>query len=139
MFVGFNLGFFPMHISGLMGMPRRVYTYPAELGLGTLNLLSTVGAYLFAMGVAVVVVDLCLSPRRARARRNAWDAGALEWLALPKDENWGVRSIPLIETSSTIWVQQNYVKPVDEIGRAPLRVGACRYVLLQVVLVHLLK
>src|SRR3546814_19134294 len=55
MFVGFNLGFFQMHISGLMGMPRRVHTYPAELGLGTLNLISTVGASLFALGVRPVV------------------------------------------------------------------------------------
>src|SRR3546814_611077 len=114
MFVGFNLGFFPMHLSGLMGMPRRVYTYPAELGLGTLNLLSTVGAYLFAMGVAVVVVDLCLSPRRTRVRRNPWDAGTLEWLALPRDENWGVRSIPLIETRYPIWDQPNFVKNVED-------------------------
>lgn len=98
MFVGFNLGFFPMHISGLMGMPRRVYTYPAEIGIGTLNLLSTVGAYLFAIGVAVVVFDLCLSPRRKRAARNPWNAGTLEWLARPQQDDWGVRCVPLVES-----------------------------------------
>ena len=48
MFVGFNLAFFPMHIAGLLGMPRRVYTYPAAMGWGTLNLLSTIGAYVLA-------------------------------------------------------------------------------------------
>ena len=68
MFVGFNLGFFPTHISGLMGMTRRVYTYPAEIGIGTLNLLSTVGAYLFAIGVAVVV-SISASRHAASARR----------------------------------------------------------------------
>jgi cytochrome c oxidase subunit I+III len=114
MFVGFNLAFFPMHISGLMGMPRRVYTYPEGMGIGTLNLLSSVGAFVFAAGVAVVVVDLCLSPRRARGQRNPWNAGTLEWLALPKQENWGVRSVPLIESRYPIWDQPDFVKNVDE-------------------------
>ena len=50
-FIGFNLAFFPMHISGLLGMPRRVYTYPAGLGWETPNLITTVGAFLFACGV----------------------------------------------------------------------------------------
>ena len=114
MFVGFNLGFFPMHISGLMGMTRRVYTYPAEIGIGTLNLLSTVGAYLFAIGVAVVLFDLCLSPRRKRAARNPWNAGTLEWLARPQQDNWGVRSVPLVESRYPIWDQPDFVKNVDE-------------------------
>jgi cytochrome c oxidase subunit I+III len=114
MFVGFNVGFFPMHVSGLMGMPRRIYTYPAELGIGTLNLLSTLGAYLFAAGVAILVVDLCLSPRRARAPRNPWSAGTLEWLATSPDETWGVRSVPLIESRYPLWDQPGFVQQVDE-------------------------
>ncbi|HXD47491.1 MAG TPA: cbb3-type cytochrome c oxidase subunit I, partial [Gemmatimonadaceae bacterium] len=51
MFVGFNVGFFPMHLSGLLGMPRRVYTYSASSGLGPLNMLSTIGVYVFAVGL----------------------------------------------------------------------------------------
>ena len=116
LFVGFNIGFFPMHFTGLMGMPRRVYTYPAELGLGTLNLVSTIGAFLFATGVAVILVDLFLSPRRPRGPRNPWNAGTLEWLALPKtpDEDWGVRSIPVIESRYPLWDQLDFVRNVDE-------------------------
>ena len=115
MFVGFNVGFFPMHVSGLMGMPRRVYTYPAGLGIDALNLVSTAGAFLFAAGVAVVVVDLCLSPRRSHAPRNPWNAGTLEWLAHPKrQEYWGVRSVPLIESRYPIWDQPDFVRNVDE-------------------------
>src|SRR3546814_15704092 len=53
LFVGFNLAFFPMHITGLLGMPRRVYTYPAELGWDGLNLTSTVGAFVIAAGVLI--------------------------------------------------------------------------------------
>jgi cytochrome c oxidase subunit I+III len=114
LFAGANLAFFPMHLSGLMGMPRRVFTYPSELGLGGLNIASTLGAFLFAGGVLVIVVDMALSPSRPKARRNPWDAGTLEWLALPEDENWGIRSIPLIETRYPIWDQPNFVKKVDE-------------------------
>ncbi len=114
MFAGANLTFFPMHFSGLLGMPRRVVTYSAELGIGWLNMLSTVGSYIFAAGMLVVVVDLCLSPRRAKAARNPWNAGTLEWLALPEDENWGIRSVPLIETRYPIWDQPDFMRKVDE-------------------------
>jgi cytochrome c oxidase subunit I+III len=97
-----------------MGMPRRVFTYPEELGLGGLNMASTLGAWLFAAGVAVICVDLCLSPRRAKAQRNPWGAGTLEWLAHPDDEDWGIRSIPLIESRYPIWDQKDFVQKVDE-------------------------
>ena len=114
LFAGANLTFFPMHFSGLMGMPRRVFTYPGDLNLDALNMASTLGAYLFAAGVALVVVDLALSPTRPKARRNPWDAGTLEWLAHPDDEDWGIRSVPLIETRYPIWDQPDFVRKVDE-------------------------
>jgi Heme/copper-type cytochrome/quinol oxidases, subunit 1 len=114
LFVGTNLCYFPMHLMGLEGLPRRVFTYPAELGLGGLNLASTIGAYLIAAGAAVICVDIALSPRRPKAERNPWGAGTLEWLAHPQDEHWGIRSIPLIESRYPIWDQKDFVKKVDE-------------------------
>lgn len=114
LFAGVNLCFFPMHLSGLMGMPRRVFTYPEELGLGDLNMASTAGAFLFAAGVAVICIDMCLSPRRRLATRNPWNAGTLEWLAHPQDEHWGIRSIPLIESRYPIWDQPDFMRKVDE-------------------------
>ncbi|HTG37541.1 cytochrome c oxidase subunit I [Sphingomonas sp.] len=115
LFVGANLTFFPMHFSGLEGMPRRVFTYPAELGLGGLNLASTLGAYLFAAGVAVICVDLALSPRRRVGERNPWNAGTLEWLEDPRaDDHWGVRCVPLISSRYPLWDQPDFVKKVDE-------------------------
>jgi len=113
-FVGANLCFFPMHLSGLEGMPRRVFTYPADLGLGGLNLASTIGSFVIAAGVAVIVLDLARSPWRPRSPRNPWQAGTLEWLAHPEDENWGIRSIPLIESRYPIWDQEDFVRKVDE-------------------------
>src|SRR5687768_3235795 len=58
MFIGFNIAFLPMHLTGLWGMPRRVYTYPAEVGWSTLNAVSSIGAFIFAAGVLVFVVDM---------------------------------------------------------------------------------
>ncbi|PCD03156.1 cytochrome c oxidase subunit I [Sphingomonas spermidinifaciens] len=115
LFAGANITFFPMHFSGLEGMPRRVFTYPAELGIGGLNLVSTLGAYLFAAGVAVVCLDLALSPRRRPGARNPWGAGTLEWLEDPADDaHWGVRCVPLISSRYPIWDQKDFVKKVDE-------------------------
>jgi len=114
LFVGANLTFFPMHFSGLYGMPRRVFTYPSELGIDYLNLASTIGAYLFATGTAIICFDLARSPWREKAQRNPWNAGTLEWLAHPDDEDWGIRSVPLIESRYPIWDQKDFVKKVDE-------------------------
>ncbi|MEZ6090320.1 MAG: cytochrome c oxidase subunit I [Pirellulaceae bacterium] len=115
MLVGFNLGFFPMHIAGLLGMPRRVYTYPAELGLGDLNMISTVGAFLLAAGFLVLLWDL-LRPKGKEplAKRNVWNAGTLEWLAEVPDKPWGIRSIPIIKARYPLWDQENFVDDVDQ-------------------------
>src|SRR5215217_6485354 len=72
-FVGFNLTFFPMHVSGLLGMPRRVYTYPDGLGWDAYNLLSTVGAFVLALGILVIVLNVLWSLRRgAPALADPW-------------------------------------------------------------------
>ncbi|MGN1056037.1 MAG: cbb3-type cytochrome c oxidase subunit I [Comamonas sp.] len=112
MFGGFNLAFFPMHISGLLGMPRRVSTYPAGLGLETLNLLSTVGAWVFALGVLVFLVDAARSLRQAaRDHDNPWNAGTLDWLP-PRD--YGVRSIPQIDALNPLWTRPTLAQEVEE-------------------------
>jgi cytochrome c oxidase subunit I+III len=114
MFVGFNVAFFPMHLSGLRGMPRRVFTYPEGLGWDWFNLISTVGAFIFAAGVLVVVFDV-LRPksRQPQLERNPWNAGTLEWIADP-NENWGVRSVPPIEGRYPVWDQQDLIRHTDE-------------------------
>jgi cytochrome c oxidase subunit I+III len=61
-----------------------------------------------------VVVDLCLSPWRQRVQRNPWHAGTLEWLEFAGQENWGVRSVPLIESRYPLWDQNDFVRQVDE-------------------------
>src|SRR3954471_21342139 len=79
-FIGFNLTFFPMHILGLHGMTRRIYTYVAETGWGNLNLLATIGAAIMGLSILVFFGNLAWSRRRGKvAGNNPWGAGTLEW------------------------------------------------------------
>jgi cytochrome c oxidase subunit I+III len=112
LFVGFNVAFFPMHITGLLGMPRRVYTYPAGLGWEGLNLISTIGAFLIAVGVAVFLIDLARNFRPTVGRNigNIWNAGTLEWLP---NGNYSARSIPIVVSREPIWDQPNLAEDVE--------------------------
>jgi cytochrome c oxidase subunit I+III len=114
-FVGFNVAFLPMHLTGLRGMPRRVFTYPAGIGFDTLNLVSTIGAFILAAGVAVFVWDL-IRPKRKQpyAERNPWHAGTLEWVQEMPGKTWGIRSIPEIDSRYPLWDQPNLLRDVDE-------------------------
>ncbi len=114
LFVGFHIAFFPMHITGLLGMPRRVYTYPEGLGWDGLNLMSTVGAFIFAAGVAVFLADVILHFRRGeRVGRNPWNAGTLEWMMEIPPKEWGARSVPIVTTRYPLWQQENFLEDVD--------------------------
>jgi cytochrome c oxidase subunit I+III len=111
MFGGFNLAFFPMHITGLYGMPRRVYTYDKQLGWDFLNLLSTVGAFVFAFGVLLFIVDAVRTLRRPEKEvGNPWNAPTLEWLT---SESYGNRSIPRITSTNPLWDQPTLSEEVD--------------------------
>ncbi|MFO1286166.1 MAG: cbb3-type cytochrome c oxidase subunit I [Rubrivivax sp.] len=91
MFAGFNVAFFPMHLAGLAGMPRRVATYEPGLGWEPWNAVSSVGAFVLAAGVALFLLDAWRT-LRARPRRphgNPWGAPGLEWLAAAGAGNGG--------------------------------------------------
>ena len=111
MFGGFHLAFFPMHIAGLLGMPRRVYTYEAHLGWDPWNLLSTVGAFVFASGVLLFLVDALRTWMRAGRRNdNPWQAGTLEWLPV---RNYGTRSIPQVDSREPLWQRAALASEVE--------------------------
>ncbi|MBL0726568.1 cbb3-type cytochrome c oxidase subunit I [Piscinibacter sp. HJYY11] len=102
-FGGFHLAFFPMHIAGLMGMPRRVYTYDAGLGWEWPNLLSTAGAAVLAAGVLMLTADVIRTVRRPpREHGNPWHAPTLEWIP---SETYATRSIAQVETRWPLWQQ----------------------------------
>jgi cytochrome c oxidase subunit I+III len=113
-FVGFNVTFLPMHLSGLRGMPRRVFTYPSGRGLEVPNLVSSIGAFVIAAGVAVIVWDV-LRPKKRQpyAARNPWNAGTLEWLQEMPGKPWGIRAIPTIESRYPLWDQPNLLDEID--------------------------
>ncbi|HEX5181218.1 MAG TPA: cytochrome c oxidase subunit I [Gemmatimonadaceae bacterium] len=107
MFIGFNLGFFPMHISGLLGMPRRVYTYPASAGWGSVNLITTIGSAVFAVGVLLFVINIFVSLRRgAFAGSNPWHAGTLEWAMESPPPPYNFAVIPIIRSRLPLWEDQ---------------------------------
>jgi cytochrome c oxidase subunit 1/cytochrome c oxidase subunit I+III len=104
MFVGFNAGFFPMHIAGLLGMPRRIYTYSSGLGWGPVNLLITLGSYLFALGVLLFLINVWRSLKRgALAGPNPWDAASLEWATASPPPPYNFAVIPTVASRYPLW------------------------------------
>jgi cytochrome c oxidase subunit I len=105
--IGFNLGFFPMHLSGLMGMPRRIYTYPAGLGWGWLNMITTVGAFVFAIGVLLLLINIVVSVRSgAPAGDNPWDGPTLEWATPSPPPPYNFPVIPMIASRHPLWEER---------------------------------
>jgi cytochrome c oxidase subunit I len=103
-FVGFNLAFLPMHLIGLRGMPRRIYTYPAGMGWDVSNLLISVGAAILAVGLAVTLYNLLSSLRRgAAAGPNPWDAATLEWSVSSPPPAYNFRRIPIVASRHPLW------------------------------------
>ncbi|MBM9596174.1 cytochrome c oxidase subunit I [Roseitranquillus sediminis] len=113
-FTGFNITFLPMHLTGLLGMPRRVFTYPTGLGWDWLNMVSSVGAFVIAAGFAVFTWDL-LRPKghQPPPPRNPWRAGTLEWSHNIPEEAWGSRSIPYVDSRYPLWQQEKIVERMD--------------------------
>ena len=109
-----------MHLTGLLGMPRRVFTYGADMGWTWLNLVSTIGAFVLAAGFVIFAGD-CLRPKRREpdAPFNPWNAGTLEWTIPPPGEPWGMRSIPEIHSRYPVWDDKNLPATIAE-GRGLL-------------------
>jgi cytochrome c oxidase subunit 1 len=103
-FLGFNLTFFPQHQLGLRGMPRRIYTYPAEMGWGPMNLLSTAGAIVLALGLLVMLADFVIAVRSGRkAGDDPWEADGLEWTISSPPPAYNFVEIPVVEGRSAAW------------------------------------
>jgi len=101
---GFNLGFFPMHILGLEGMPRRIYTYGPEMGWGTLNLIATLGSAMAVAGGLVMVANGLLSLRFGeRAGADPWDAPTLEWACESPPPCYNFEYTPVVEDLVPLW------------------------------------
>jgi cytochrome c oxidase subunit 1 len=96
-------------------MPRRVYTYPAGLGLELPNLLSTIGAFVVATGVGIFVINGIMSLYRGVvAPPNPWDAASLEWATTSPPPPYNFAHIPVVESRTPLW---------DEKGELPVVTG----------------
>lgn len=114
-FIGFNVTFLPMHLTGLWGMPRRVYTYMPELGWGTLNFISTVGGFVSAIGVAILMVDVITHfIAGKRARPNVWNAGTLEWAMPTPVPPYNFASQPQVNDREPLWQHPDLPREMQE-------------------------
>jgi cytochrome c oxidase subunit I+III len=118
MFIGFNAAFLPMHVTGLLGMPRRIYTYSADVGWNALNLTTTVFSFVLAAGVAVFLFDFVRHLRsRPQTSSNPWEAPSLEWIS--GNAAHGFRSIVPITSRYPVWEQKG-LKDDEVSGRGYL-------------------
>ena len=102
--IGVNVTFFPMHVLGLEGMPRRVYTYLASTGWGPLNLVATIGAYTIALSVIVFLVNAIRSWRvGAVAGANPWESSGLEWATTSPPPPYNFVHIPVTTSRHPLW------------------------------------
>lgn len=115
LFVGFNLTFFPMHMSGLLGMPRRIYTYSEGQGWDLWNLIATIGAFVIAFSVSVFIVNLVLSLMRGeKSGSDPWDGRTLEWSLPSPVPHYNFKEIPHVHSLDDFW-HRKYTE--DEAGQ----------------------
>jgi cytochrome c oxidase subunit I len=116
-FVGFQIAFFPMHILGLMGMPRRVYTYQADMGWGDLNLLVSAGALVFFASFVLFAWNATSSWKwGAVAGPNPWDAATLEWAAASPPSPQNFDRIPVVTSREPLWSERDGLPATSGLG-----------------------
>jgi len=107
MFVGFNVAFFPMHILGFLGMPRRIYTYDSGLGWDTLNLIISVASFVFAAGTLLTLYNFVQSHFRGTpAPGDPWRADSLEWSTTSPPPEYNFAAMPVVNGRHPLWDAQ---------------------------------
>ena len=103
-FVGFNLTFFPMHFLGLEGMPRRIYTYDANIGFDLWNLVATIGSIILGISILALLHNMFWSKRKGEiAGNDPWDGRTLEWSIPSPPPHYNFASIPTVNKVDDFW------------------------------------
>ncbi|MCX7624412.1 MAG: cytochrome c oxidase subunit I [Thermomicrobium sp.] len=106
-FLAMNLTFFPMHFVGLDGMPRRYFTYSAETGWGTWNLVITIGAFILGLSQLVLLVNVVKTMRQpANAPADPWDGRTLEWTIPSPPPAYNFAVIPTVRGRDAYWIEK---------------------------------
>ena len=118
-FIGFQLTFFPMHILGLLGMPRRVYTYPSGLGWEPYNQIATLGGVMLFTSVLIFVINVLVSLRRgALAGDNPWDGPTLEWATTSPPPPYNFMLTPVVDSREPLWEHREELPVMEGLSTA---------------------
>ena len=116
MFIGFNVTFMPMHILGVLGMPRRISSYPAEQGWEPLNMLVSAGAFVIATSMVVLIVNIVRSVRQGEmAGANPWGAPTLEWAIPSPPPHYNFAVVPTVRSQYPLWDENGHVVEPPEL------------------------
>jgi cytochrome c oxidase subunit 1 len=108
MLIGVNLTFFPMHILGILGMPRRIYTYPGNLGWNEMNLLATIGAFIIAIAILIFLWNFIITLRSGEpAGDDPWDAFTLEWDTTSPPKPYNFLVLPVVRSRRPFYDKKN--------------------------------
>ncbi len=129
LFAGVHVTFFPMHIVGLLGMPRRIYTYPADAGWAIWNLISSLGLLLILPGIGFFMLNVWWSRKHGQpAGPNPWGADSLEWALPSPPPQQGWTRLPIVRTRHPLWDQddlhtgdERHERLADALGKWPLK------------------
>ena len=108
MLIGFNMTFFPMHYLGLIGMPRRIYTYAPDLGWNFWNLVATIGSFVIALSIAVFIANVWTTRRRGQvAGPDPWDGRTLEWMTSSPPPVYDFAVVPTVHGRDELWLRKH--------------------------------
>jgi cytochrome c oxidase subunit 1 len=112
-FIGFNLAFGPMHLLGLQGMPRRIYTYADNMGFNFWNMVSTIGAFTIAVSTLIFIINVAYSWKRSPVPGNdPWDGRSLEWSLPSPVPHYNFAEIPVVTSEDDFW-HRKYTEDVN--------------------------
>ncbi|HTB81222.1 MAG TPA: cytochrome c oxidase subunit I [Opitutaceae bacterium] len=114
-FVGFNTTFFPMHFLGLNGMPRRTFTYDANMGWNSGNLIATIGALILGVGIGIYFsVMIYTYFKGERVGRDVWDARTLEWSLPNPPPEYNFAVIPTVHARDGWWYEKHHQAEIEK-------------------------